>query len=157
MDEPTNDKKPQTRLLRPGEQSETFIMSGNNPLLRKLLDKSLGDTSNTVTSQEVVLLVRGIPEQVTLAEDKPVIVGRVDLSTGYTPNVDLTPYDAHKRGVSRGHVRLHLQDQHLFLTDLESANGTFISGNRLPPNEPIMLHNGDEIVLGSLAVKVMFN
>lgn len=156
MDEPMNEKKPQTQLLRPVELTETFIMSGNNPLLRKLLDKSPEDTTNTVPSQEVVLLVRGIPERVTLAEDKAIVVGRVDLISGYKPDIDLTPYDAHKRGVSRGHIRLHLQDQHLFLTDLESANGTFISGKRLTPNEPVMLHDGDEIVLGGLAAKVLF-
>jgi pSer/pThr/pTyr-binding forkhead associated (FHA) protein len=157
MDEQTSEKKPQTHLLRPVEFTETFIMSGNNPLLRKLLDKSPQETTDTVPSREIVLLVRGIPESVKLAEDRPVIVGRVDLTTGYKPNLDLTPYDAHKRGVSRGHVRLHLQDQHLFLTDLASANGTFISGKRLPPNEPVMLRDGDEVVLGGLAVKVLFN
>ena len=157
MDESTSENKPQTRLLRPVEHTETFIMSGSNPLLRKLLDKSPEDAANTLTSREIVLLVRGIPESLTLAEDKPVIVGRVDLSTGYKPNLDLTPYDAHKRGVSRGHIRLHLQDQHLFITDLESANGTFMSGKRLTPNEPVMLHDGDEVVLGGLAMKVLFN
>lgn len=155
MDE--QEKKPQTRLLPPTERNETFIMNSNNPLLRKLVDKAASEGGDTLEAgRQIVLLVRGIPEQVALHEDQPVTVGRLDLSTGFRPQVDLTPYDAQKRGVSREHVRLHLSESHVYVTDLGSSNGTFIAGKRLTPNLPVMIHNGDELLLGSLAVKVLF-
>jgi pSer/pThr/pTyr-binding forkhead associated (FHA) protein len=152
-------KKPaQTTRLPPAvERSETFIMNANNPVLRKLLDKSASESGEAVAKERrVFLVVRGIPEEITLEENKPVTVGRVDLATGFRPGVDLTPYDAQKRGVSREHVRLELKEQHVFVTDLGSANGTVLAGKRLNPQEATMLHNGDELLLGGLAVKVMF-
>lgn len=155
-DQKVENKLPQTKLLKSVEQSETFIMSGNNPLLRRLLEKSPSEGGDTVAERQIILLVRGIPEQVTLDADGSAVVGRLDLSTGYKPAVDLTPYDAHKRGVSREHVKLHVQDQHLYVSDLGSSNGTFYSGKRLTPNQPMMLRNGDELLLGGLAVKVLF-
>ncbi len=161
MDEPSNDKKQRTtRLNLPDlDRSETVIISGNNPLVRKLLDKAAAEEgADTVDEKrEIVLVVRGIPEHVPLSEGQSVIVGRADLSTGYKPAVDLSPYDAQKRGVSREHVRLHRQDQHVFVTDLGSANSTILAGKRLTPNEPTMVHNGDEMLLGGLAIKVLFD
>ena len=159
MDDQNNAKKSTetSRLLPPTERSETFIMNANNPLLRKLLDKSTSESGDTVATQRrVFLVVRGIPEEVTLDEAQPVTVGRIDLTTGFRPGVDLTPYDAQKRGVSREHIRLHLQEQHVYVTDLGSANGTILAGKRLAAQEPTMLHNGDELLLGGLTVKVMF-
>jgi pSer/pThr/pTyr-binding forkhead associated (FHA) protein len=58
--------------------------------------------------------------------------------------------------VSREHVRLELKEQHVYVIDLGSANGTVLAGKRLTPNQPVMLHNGDELLLGGLAVKMMF-
>jgi pSer/pThr/pTyr-binding forkhead associated (FHA) protein len=157
MDDSNSHKKPQTSLLGPAERSETFIMNANNPLLRKLLDKASSESGDALaTERRIYLLVRGILEEITLDEDQSVIVGRVDLGTGFRPGVDLTPYDAQKRGVSREHIRLHLKDQHLYVTDLGSSNGTVLGGTRLTPQQPVMLHNGDELLLGGLAVKVLF-
>jgi pSer/pThr/pTyr-binding forkhead associated (FHA) protein len=157
MDDQDTSKKPQTSLLTPTERSETFIMNANNPLLRKLMEKSSSEGDNSLATQrKIFLMVRGIPEAVTLDEDQMVTVGRIDLTTGFRPGVDLTPYDAQKRGVSREHIRLHLKEQHIYVTDLGSSNGTVLAGNRLTPREPVMLHNGDELLLGGLAVKVLF-
>lgn len=157
MDDQNLPKKPQTRLLPPVERSETVIVNANNPLIRKLLDKSSSEGGDTVATQRrISLVVRGIPEEVTLDEDQSVVVGRIDLATGFRPGVDLTPYDAQKRGVSREHVRLQLKEQHVFVTDLGSANGTVLAGKRLTPQQPAMLHSGDELLLGGLAVKILF-
>ncbi len=157
MDDQSTSKKPQTSLFPPADRSETFIMNANNPVLRKLLEKASSEGDNSLATQrKVFLVVRGIPEEVTLDEDEMVTVGRIDLTTGFRPGVDLTPYDAQKRGVSREHIRLHLKEQHVYVTDLGSSNGTVLAGKRLTPQEPVMLHNGDELLLGGLAVKVLF-
>jgi pSer/pThr/pTyr-binding forkhead associated (FHA) protein len=157
MDDQNTSKKPQTSLLPSKDRGETFIMTGNNPLLRKLMEKSSSEGDDTLATQRrLFLVVRGIPEEITLEEGQMVTVGRIDLTTGFRPGVDLTPYDAQKRGVSREHIRLQLKNQHVFVTDLGSSNGTILAGKRLTPQEPIMLHNGDELLLGGLAVKILF-
>jgi hypothetical protein len=106
--------------------------------------------------RELILLVRGMVERLVLPEKAGIVLGRSDVQARYHPDVDLTPYGALDRGVSRGHARLHLEDGHLYITDLGSTNGTFISGKRLEPNKPAELRKGDELILGRLTVQVLF-
>jgi hypothetical protein len=47
--------------------------------------------------------------------------------------------------VSRLHATLQWDHEQVVLTDLESTNGTFVNGERLPPNEPRRLRAGDRI------------
>jgi hypothetical protein len=67
--------------------------------------------------------------------------------------IDLTPYGAMDRGVSRHHALLHLADDHLYLTDLQSTNGTYVAGQRLEPDTPTVVHKGDEVLLGRLSYR----
>ena len=83
-----------------------------------------------------------------------VIIGR---SHGdYTAEVDLGPYGAYERGVSRQHAALRRQNDTVILVDLNSANSTFLNGQRLVPDQPRILRDGDEIRLGQLVLRVSF-
>ncbi|MDX2161748.1 MAG: FHA domain-containing protein [bacterium] len=53
-------------------------------------------------------------------------------------------------GISRYHVSVTYADGKTHITDLESANGTFVDGERLKPNEPAPLLGGDEIQIGEV-------
>lgn len=84
------------------------------------------------------------------------IVGRAD---GHRlPDIDLTPMQGAELGVSRQHLSIMHQPQHhtLVVSDLNSANGTFINGQRLYPNETRTLRQSDEIRLGRLVLRVGF-
>ena len=52
--------------------------------------------------------------------------------------------------VSRLHARFTLRDDVVYLTDLNSTNGTYKNGVRLEPNELTMLEAEDEITFGRL-------
>ncbi|MBI1258964.1 MAG: FHA domain-containing protein [Chloroflexi bacterium] len=52
--------------------------------------------------------------------------------------------------LSRYHASLTHQDGQVQLTDLDSANGTFVDGVRLKANEPRTLYDGEEIGIGEL-------
>ncbi len=57
--------------------------------------------------------------------------------------------------VSREHARLTVQGTDIVLEDLGSSNGTFFPpGNKLPPNTPKKLKNGDEVTFGTEKVKL---
>jgi pSer/pThr/pTyr-binding forkhead associated (FHA) protein len=58
--------------------------------------------------------------------------------------------------VSRKHAIIRYQNEHLDLYDLGSSNGTSVNGARLTPHEPHTLRDGDEILLGKMMVKVLF-
>ena len=51
--------------------------------------------------------------------------------------------------VSRSHAQIQWQDGHFVISDLNSVNHTFLNDQMLPPAQPLPLHNGDTIRLGS--------
>lgn len=52
--------------------------------------------------------------------------------------------------ISRYHLSITRKDGETYITDLESVNGTFIDGTRLPTNVPTVLRGGEEILIGEL-------
>lgn len=61
--------------------------------------------------------------------------------------VDFVINDA---SISRMHAKLFRKENKIYITDLNSTNGTFRNGMRLSPNESDMIEPGDEIRLGKL-------
>jgi pSer/pThr/pTyr-binding forkhead associated (FHA) protein len=103
-------------------------------------------------SRELVLVVRGVIERLNFPENKTLFLGR-----GVHENlIDLSPYGAADRGVSRRHARFHIEGDYLYVTDLESTNGTYLAGRRLDPHVPTRVHKDDDLMLGNLQIKVLF-
>lgn len=141
---------------------DTAVLSRNNPALRRALNAAGVDEDaplNTTTlgeKQEVILLIRGMVERVVMEAGIIYKLGRFEIGTAGEDEIDLTPYGAMDRGVSRVHSQLHLEEGKVYITDLGSTNGTYISGTRLEANTPTVLRKGDELLLGRLAVQVLF-
>ena len=55
-----------------------------------------------------------------------------------------------EQGISRMHARFSRQGNKIYITDLNSTNGTFKNGMRLEPNASEVIEPGDEIRLGKL-------
>jgi DNA-binding NtrC family response regulator len=77
-----------------------------------------------------------------LAPEQPVVVGR-------DASADLV---VDERSLSRKHARFTLKGGHVVVEDLESRNGTFAGGQRVPRAEA---RPGDEIVLGNVMTSVV--
>jgi len=69
-------------------------------------------------------------------------------------DVDLNPFNAKEMGVSRQHAMISRLEGKLYVTDLDSGNGTYINGVRIPVKEPQVIHDVDELRFGRLATKV---
>lgn len=52
--------------------------------------------------------------------------------------------------ISRYHFSLTRDGTQVFIADLDSANGTFVDGARLPENERVTLRGGEEVQIGHL-------
>ena len=78
------------------------------------------------------------------------VIGRSDSSSSYKPDVDLEPFGAQQKGLSRRHAALVRYRGLIHLLDLGSMNGTFVNGKRLPAQVAYALNSGDQISLANL-------
>lgn len=104
----------------------------------------------------VVLHFRDTSEPITLNIDGRKLFGRMDNTDKQKPDLDLTPYGALEKGVSRIHAAIARNDETLTLIDMGSSNGTHLNGQRLVPNQPRVLRDGDEIRFGKLVAHIYF-
>jgi hypothetical protein len=95
-------------------------------------------------------------ERIVLSEDMHCLLGRFPQKKPSAESVDLTPYHAQDHGVSRIHAQLHIEENRLFLSDLDSTNGTFIGSEKLNPHKPTEVHNGEQLRLGRLSMQIVF-
>jgi pSer/pThr/pTyr-binding forkhead associated (FHA) protein len=119
-------------------------------------DSNPSGTASLGEHREVILVIRGTSRRVVMTEKTSVVLGRADANVRFNPDIDLTPYGGAERGVSRAHARLHLEGNSLYVTDLDSTNGTFVSGKKCDPNVPTLLRQGDELLIGRLAITIEF-
>ena len=100
----------------------------------------------------LVITDTGLRLPVLPGEASSAIIGRADALTGVFPDVDLLPYGADAAGLSRQHARLTRQDDQYWLEDLNSVNLTYLNDQRLTPDRPVRLKDGDLIRLARLLV-----
>lgn len=105
----------------------------------------------------VTFVIPGTRDQLKIELTDHILVGRADASEDVKPHLDLTQYEGMEKGVSREHAALHMTEKGIVLFDLDSTNGTTLNNNRLPPERPFLLKNGDEVRFGDLLVHVFFD
>lgn len=139
-------------------QEHTSHLKKNSPTLNFALKKQLLASKGTTTLErnEVILLIRGMPERLLLNASEPCILGRFDGTAKADIEFDLSPFGANERGVSRHHAALKIEDGNIFVSDLGSTNGTFVDGQRLEPHQATLLHQGQDILLGRLRIEILF-
>jgi hypothetical protein len=64
------------------------------------------------------------------------------------PDIDLTKFLAYEHGVSRLHASVAIGKNEALITDLGSANGTRLNGQKLSP-QTLRTKHGDIVTLGS--------
>ncbi len=134
---------------------ETNLVTRENILKAMQSEFVYGD--ETVKSQAGTLLViiQGAMERYYTKDGLALTLGRK--SDAGKVDIDLTPYGGHQRGVSRLHARLHVENNELYVTDLNSSNGTFLDGERLTPNQPYKVTKRYSLlVLGSLSIQLSY-
>jgi pSer/pThr/pTyr-binding forkhead associated (FHA) protein len=90
--------------------------------------------------QAVVLRVEEDAGTRTVRVPPPITIGRAQSATLVIPDAQ----------VSRLHARIDLTDGALSVRDLDSRNGTLV--NARPIDEPVPLHDGDEIDIGTTRI-----
>ena len=103
------------------------------------------------------IVVGGIGHRIKVSLKPEILIGREDASTDTYPEVDLTPYGAAEKGVSRRHAQVVLRDGELTVRDVGSVNGTFVNGHRLNAYQAVPINSGDVLQLGTLVLQIYFD
>lgn len=103
-----------------------------------------------------MIQIRDTTEPITLKPATRTVLGRHDDTSSSNPDVDLTPFGALEKGVSRRHATIERSEDTLTLIDEGSSNGTFLNGQKLIPDQPRVLRDGDEIRFGKLVAHIYF-
>lgn len=140
----------EARKTEPLELDENF-----QQLLRQLEIEDVHGTATLTMYNEVLFLIDHRVVRLIVQSEQHYTLGRFANSDDPT-KVDLNPYGALQKGVSRAHAQLIMQNEKLYIIDLHSTNGTYINNVRLQPHQPALLHKGKELLLGRMRMQVVF-
>ena len=130
-----------------------------SPAKEVLKQQSMPATSSgmaeTPLNNWVTLHLIDTGQMLPLSDRNEFTLGRISDGQPIMPDVDLSPYQAYARGVSRLHAVLKREATHVFLMDLGSSNGTYVNGKRLSPNVDHAIANGDVVALGKLKIQIL--
>lgn len=121
-----------------------------------LAAKATWGTARLSQRSEILLHVGDAKEAVRLNISGRYLLGRLDSSSTSKPDLDLMPFGALEKGVSRIHAAIDRSEDTLTITDMGSSNGTHLNGQKLVKNQPRVLRDGDEIRLGKLVTHIYF-
>jgi pSer/pThr/pTyr-binding forkhead associated (FHA) protein len=106
-----------------------------------------------VDTDAVALYVEDTSSPLVLRIDNQIVLGRYSPGSASQRPIDLEPFDAFEKGVSRLHAAIRRTHENDYvIVDLGSTNGTLVNGEPLTPHEPFKLRNGDLIRLGALNI-----
>lgn len=120
-------------------------------LLKAVRESQPGEVVRT-TSGPIIFFVNGT--RLTLPASDQLLIGRSLTSDLQQTSVDLSPFGAREKGVSRRHIKVVDRDRLIYVADLNSSNGTWLNGRRLIAYNEYLLHDGDELRLGLLKIRV---
>lgn len=106
---------------------------------------------------EATVYLRIIPSgnTIPLRGQTEFTIGRTSKGQSIMPDIDLGPFDAYAKGVSRLHAAIRIENDELYLMDLGSVNGTQINKVKIPPNMYRRIKDGDIIMLGKLGIQIV--
>jgi FHA domain-containing protein len=126
------------------------------PKDRKITFQSLLGNAYFREKMSLILTIDQVNDPLIFCPPPLTVLGRTNQSPAEVSVINLSPYDARAKGVSRLHAFLRRTQHTLAIEDMGSSNGTFVNGYRLKAHEPHVLHDHDEVTLGLLNLRVTF-
>ncbi len=102
---------------------------------------------------DIALYIADLEEPLILPLVHDLILGRYG-GLDQQPPVDLAAFEGLEHGVSRRHAALRRFGPDVAIVDLGSTNGTWLSGVRIQPHQPVILRSGDRLLLGRLPIQI---
>jgi LysM repeat protein len=145
-----------TQLTGASDFSTLTIQRGLTGQLDEVI-KKVPQTAEPPTSitATVSLYIMDSGQILPLESRTEFTLGRSAEGQPILPDIDLAPYRGYEYGVSRLHASITLGGQQILATDLGSANGTRLNGQKIPPHKPYPVNHGDILTLGKLKIQLL--
>jgi hypothetical protein len=138
-----------------GSATQSISSRLTDQLLEHLSELPEGVTPPPPTDVAISLFIMDTGEVLPLEGRTEFTLGRSAEGQPILPDIDLAPYHAYENGVSRLHASITLGKQQALATDLGSANGTRLNGQKIPPHKPYPVKHGDILTLGKLKIQLL--
>jgi pSer/pThr/pTyr-binding forkhead associated (FHA) protein len=113
--------------------------------LRELPEEEQPEPSEALPCSLVVV---STGHRISLPAEGELILGRIEIDSSFTPDVDLTSDTQGMPSISRCHAKIAaFRGRHL-IEDLGSTNGTVVNGRPLNLGQRLPLQPGDHVTLG---------
>lgn len=122
-----------------------IILMENKMVLGSNLEKKQHVKNDTSSTKDILLLINGIASesrQMQARINGSAIVGRASICDIYFDDLSM----------SKQHFALEVERGNVYVTDLESKNGTFLNGKKVTGRTPV--ENGSVIEAGSVAMTI---
>jgi pSer/pThr/pTyr-binding forkhead associated (FHA) protein len=119
-------------------------------------DASCQEYLSQISQGDICFILEKKQTPVVLRDVSEIILGRFFDDEDGT-NLDLDPYGGGAFGVSRRHARIVRIDNKFVFEDLNSTNGSWLNGQRIPTDTTYPLMSGDQIWLGQFKLQVCFH
>lgn len=136
------------------ERKKALTMTQNLPLNALVPYEGASKNGNKHLPQRLRFWIETRDNQLELPLHDALMIGRQGKTVSV--DVDLSPYDAHHKGISRQHAQIEISSGRVMLRDVGSVNGTRLNGKKLVPDYVYEIHDGDIVQLGMMAVRVFF-
>jgi CRP-like cAMP-binding protein len=83
-----------------------------------------------------------------------VTIGRIDPVNHVTPDIDLTAIDT-QLTTSRRHAKVLRRSDGFYMLEERATNGTFVNGQRISSERPLLIRTGDDIWFGNVRMRFL--
>lgn len=144
-------------LVEAKKTADSVFQPINTDFFSEMISGEFPSSLNQVKQADAALWlsILDFGELVAVPERKEFTLGRASSDQPIIPDVDLTPYNAYRSGVSRLHATIRMEGEKIAIVDLGSANGTQLNGEIIEPNVPYELMHGDVVKLGKLKIQIL--
>jgi len=118
---------------------KTQVIHGDAETLRKELQRAKEQDA-------CLIIIRGKPQ------GHRFFLTQTELTLGRDPSADITLMD---QGISRKHAQVSCSGSRVFVSDLNSSNGTFVNDKKLGPGDRVELAKEDMIKVGNMILKFL--
>ncbi|MEM6794777.1 MAG: cyclic nucleotide-binding domain-containing protein [Acidobacteriota bacterium] len=94
--------------------------------------------------------------ELPLAVQSEVKIGRVDPVNNVEPDIDLTKIDT-QLTTSRRHAKILRRSNGFFILEERATNGTFVNGQRISAERPLLIQSGDDIMFGAVRMRFLID